>query len=62
MEETKQKKIDKLLNNFNFPLIIKPSTLGSSIGIEIVNNIDELNISIENAVKKEVTPLDGCAY
>ena len=50
-KETKQKKIDKLLNNFNFPLIIKPSTLGSSIGIEIVNNIDELNISIENALK-----------
>ena len=50
-KETKQKKIDKLLNNFNFPLIIKPSTLGSSIGIEIVNNIDELNISIDNALK-----------
>lgn len=45
------KRIDKILNIFKFPLIIKPSTLGSSIGIEIVNNENELIDGINKAFR-----------
>lgn len=39
--------IDSL--NLNFPLIIKPNNGGSSIGISLVNNTDELNNAIKEA-------------
>ena len=38
-------------NNLGYPLIIKPATLGSSIGIKIANNHDELVDSINYALK-----------
>ena len=38
----KSDKIKQIINKFSFPLIIKPSTLGSSIGINIVENKDKL--------------------
>ncbi len=41
------KKIDKL----SYPLIIKPTRLGSGIGIEIVNRKEELESSIEKVCK-----------
>ena len=44
-EETK--KIDKL----DYPLIVKPARLGSSIGIEIVNRKEELESSIEKVME-----------
>ena len=43
------KKIDKL----SYPLIIKPARLGSGIGIEIVNRKEELESSIEKAMKND---------
>lgn len=46
-----QKKINKILTNFKFPLIIKPNTLGSSIGIEIVNEKEELTEKLSKALK-----------
>lgn len=41
------KKIDKL----NYPLIIKPATLGSSIGIKSVHNKEELDTTIQEVLK-----------
>ena len=43
------KKIKKI--NIDFPVIIKPSSCGSSIGINIVNNIKELNKHLKTAFK-----------
>ena len=43
------KKIKKI--NIDFPVIIKPSSCGSSIGINIANNIKELNKYIKEAFK-----------
>lgn len=38
-------------NSLNYPLIIKPATLGSSIGIERVNNHEDLDKKILNAFR-----------
>ena len=46
---TKNKKIKK--TNIEFPVIIKPSKSGSSIGINIANNIKELNKYLKEAFK-----------
>lgn len=43
------KKLKKI--NIDFPVIIKPSSCGSSIGINIANNIKELNKHIKEAFK-----------
>lgn len=40
-------KVDKL----KYPLIIKPATLGSSIGIQVVNNLEELDTIITEVFK-----------
>ncbi len=39
--------------NTNYPIVVKPCSTGSSIGISIVNNQEELNNAIENAKKYE---------
>lgn len=39
------------LKELNFPLIVKPNTLGSSIGIKKVNNDEELKEAIEEAFR-----------
>ena len=39
------------LNNISFPVIVKPCKCGSSIGIGIANNINELKICIDTALK-----------
>ena len=41
------KKIDKL----EYPLIIKPATLGSSVGIEVINRKEELDSTIEKVLR-----------
>jgi len=41
------KKIEKI----KYPMIVKPSKLGSSVGISKVNNRDELTEAIEDAIK-----------
>lgn len=43
-------KIDKFIDKHNFPLIIKPSHLGSSIGINTANNKEELIKGINNSL------------
>lgn len=45
----KNKSIQKV--NIDFPVIIKPASCGSSIGINIANNIKELNKSVREAFK-----------
>lgn len=41
----------KKINRLDYPLIIKPARLGSSIGIEIINRKEELESAIENSLK-----------
>ena len=43
--------IDKILKSFNFPLIVKPNLLGSSIGISKATDKHSLMLSITNALK-----------
>lgn len=40
----------KKINNLKYPLILKPATLGSSIGIEIIKQKEELESAIEKAI------------
>lgn len=44
-------KILKELNKFKYPLYVKPSSLGSSIGISLVKDESELDKSIKEALK-----------
>ena len=39
----------KVLNNLNFPLFIKPSNSGSSLGISKINNIKEFPLALKKA-------------
>lgn len=41
--------IDNQIKNNDFPKIVKPAHLGSSIGIKKVNNIEELTIALKEA-------------
>ncbi len=41
----------KKINRLDYPLIIKPARLGSSIGIEIINRKEELESAIEDSLK-----------
>ena len=43
--------LDEILDKFNFPLFIKPSNSGSSIGINKAKNINELEEAISEAFK-----------
>lgn len=43
------KKLNKITETLNFPLIIKPTTLGSSIGIKTASNKEELIEAIKTA-------------
>lgn len=45
--------IFKKIEELSYPLIIKPARLGSGIGIEIVNRKEELESSIEKAMKND---------
>ena len=49
--------IFKKIEELSYPLIIKPARLGSGIGIEIVNRKEELESSIEKAMKNDVRVL-----
>lgn len=46
-----QKVVSKIERNVGYPLIIKPSNLGSSIGIKVCKNSHDLPTFIENALK-----------
>lgn len=41
----------KKINCLKYPLILKPATLGSSIGIEVIKQKEELESAIEKAIK-----------
>lgn len=43
--------IDKILEKLSFPVFVKPSNSGSSIGVNKANNKNELKNNIENAAK-----------
>ena len=45
--------IFRKIEELSYPLIIKPARLGSGIGIEIVNRKEELESSIEKAMKND---------
>ncbi|MEG0026468.1 MAG: D-alanine--D-alanine ligase family protein [Bacilli bacterium] len=46
---TDQKEIDNKVTEIGFPVIVKPATLGSSVGITIVKNVNELDNAINEA-------------
>jgi len=43
--------VAKIANNLKYPMFIKPSNSGSSVGINKANNIEELKFAIEYAAK-----------
>ena len=45
-----REEIFKNINKLGFPVIVKPANLGSSIGISIAHNNDELATAIEDAI------------
>lgn len=45
------KQVNKVVNSFKFPVIVKPATLGSSIGIYICNDLIELQNGISEALR-----------
>ncbi|EKE00719.1 MAG: hypothetical protein ACD_21C00285G0013 [uncultured bacterium] len=48
--EAKDAVVSKIKAKFSYPVIVKPSNLGSSIGVTAVNNDDELEDAIDLAV------------
>lgn len=47
----KKEELFKQIDELNYPLIIKPATLGSSVGIEIITRKEELDSTIERALQ-----------
>lgn len=43
--------LEELSKGYKFPLIVKPNTLGSSIGVELCRNLDELTEGVYRALK-----------
>ena len=41
--------------NFNFPIVVKPSNEGSSIGVEICKNFGQLKLSVAKLIKNYKT-------
>lgn len=41
--------LNRLVNELDFPMIVKPANLGSSVGIATANNIEELSQAIKQA-------------
>lgn len=52
-DEIDFKKLNKFIQKHHFPLILKPSRLGSSIGIEVAHNQEELLSKINKCKKYE---------
>lgn len=50
-KENDEEIIKKIEKTIKYPLIVKPATLGSSVGISSVKNKDELVSAIEDAIK-----------
>lgn len=48
--KTNREELFKKINKLDYPLILKPARLGSSIGIEIINKKEELANAIEKSI------------
>ena len=53
-KEKLKEKITRNLN-FNYPMVVKPSNEGSSIGVEVCKNFEQLKISINKLIKNYKT-------
>jgi D-alanine-D-alanine ligase len=51
--ETKDNNIDLILDKIGFPLVVKPCSCGSSVGVSIVNDRTQLNNALDYATKYE---------
>ena len=49
--QTKKEEIVKNIESLGLPVIVKPALLGSSIGIEVVKELDKLDEAINEAIK-----------
>lgn len=47
--EEEDLKLEKITDKLKFPMFVKPSNSGSSVGVKKANNLEELKNSIENA-------------
>ena len=47
--EEEELKLEKITTQIKFPMFVKPSNSGSSVGVKKANNIEELQKAIENA-------------
>lgn len=47
----KKEEIIKKIEKLKYPVIVKPARLGSSVGIKIAKDINDLNMAIEEAIK-----------
>lgn len=45
-----QELIEQMIEKLNFPMIVKPSHLGSSVGVQVVNSVEELQAAIDHAL------------
>ncbi len=43
--------VDKIQNEFTYPVIVKPANMGSSIGVSVAHNLDELYDAIELCIE-----------
>ena len=44
-------KFEKIIEKIKFPMFVKPSNSGSSVGVKKANDVNELKLAIENASK-----------
>ncbi len=49
-EEDREKVIERIESQLKYPMIVKPATLGSSVGIKIAKNKEELEEALEDAI------------
>jgi D-alanine-D-alanine ligase len=49
--QEKQALLEHVVNEFGFPLFVKPCSLGSSVGIHKVNSMKELIVAVEDALR-----------
>lgn len=47
--EEEEFKIEKITSKLQFPMFVKPSNSGSSVGVKKATNVEELKMAIENA-------------
>lgn len=51
---TDKEEIIKKVKKIGFPVIVKPANLGSSVGISIANNVDELDEAVKDAISYDI--------